>query len=71
MVIAPCKHFGAGFGDVENNTLKVTTNKAGMYVCIVYADRCDPDAMKDYNAHGGSSMEYEFEFEKETDESSN
>ena len=41
-----------------------------MYVCIVYGDRCDPDAMADYNAHGGSSMEYEFSFEKETDESS-
>ena len=71
VVIAPCKHFGAGFGEVENNTLKVTTNKAGMYVCIVYGDRCDPDAMADYNAHGGSSMEYEFSFEKDTpDESS-
>ena len=65
VVVAPCKHFGAGYGDVEHNTLKITTQKAGMYICIIYGDRCDPDALADYNAHGGASMQYEFEFEKE------
>ena len=50
---------------MEGNALKITTQKAGMYICIVYGDRCDPDALADYNAHGGASMEYELEFEKE------
>jgi hypothetical protein len=65
VVVAPCKHFGQAYGEIEGNALKITTQKAGMYICIVYGDRCDPDAMADYNAHGGSSMEYEFEFEKD------
>ena len=74
MVIAPCKHFGQAYGDVEGNTLKVVTKAAGMYICIIYGDRCDPDALADYNAHGADTMEYEFEFEKDqpgTSESSN
>ena len=57
-------HFGQGWGEVENGVLRVVTKAAGMYVCIVYGDRCDPDAMADYNSHGGDSMQYEFEFEK-------
>ena len=65
VVVAGCKHFGQGYGEVEHNTLKITTQKAGMYICIIYGDRCDPDALADYNAHGGASMQYEFEFEKE------
>ena len=48
-----------------------STNKAGMYICIIYGDRCDPDALADYNSHGADTMEYEFDFEKETSESSN
>ena len=65
VVVAPCKHFGQAYGEVEGNTLKITTKAAGMYICIVYGDRCDPDALNDFNAHGGDSMQYEFEFEKE------
>ena len=74
VVIAPCKHFGQAYGDVEGNTLKVVTKAAGMYICIIYGDRCDPDALADYNSHGADTMEYEFEFEKDqpgTSESSN
>ena len=73
-MVAPCNFFGQAYGDVENNTLKVTTNKAGMYICIIYGDRCDPDALADYNSHGADTMEYEFDFEKDqpgTNESSN
>jgi hypothetical protein len=68
VVVAPCKHFGQAYGEVEGNALKITTQKAGMYICMCFADRCDPDALADYNAHGGSSMEYEFEFEKDINE---
>ena len=72
MVIAPCKHFGQAYGDVEGNTLKVVTKAAGMYICIIYGDRKDPAALADYNSHGADTMEYEFDFEKdETSESSN
>lgn len=66
VVVAPCKHFGQAYGEVEGNELKVTTKAAGMYICIIYGDRCDPDAMSDFNAHGGDSMQYEFEFDSET-----
>ena len=65
VVVAPCKSFNQAYGEVEGNTLKITTKASGMFIAIIYADRNDPDALIDYNAHGGPSMQYEFDFEKD------
>jgi hypothetical protein len=64
VLVAPCKHFNPAYGEVEGNTLIITTKAAAMYICIIYADRCDEAALNDFHAHGGDSMQYEFEFEK-------
>jgi hypothetical protein len=65
VLVAPCKHFNPAYGEVEGNTLIITTKAAAMYICIIYADRCDEAALNDFHAHGGDSMQYEFEFEKD------
>ncbi|MCP4482851.1 MAG: hypothetical protein GY817_08980 [bacterium] len=56
--VSPLRHFGAGYGEVIDNDLVVTVNKAGVYNILIFADRKDELAMKDFNKYG---VEYKAE----------
>ncbi len=58
VIVQPCKHFGAGFGEVIGCELHVTTKAAGMYICVLLADRCAPDALADFDAQRGDLSHY-------------
>tara|TARA_Y100000994_G_scaffold249602_1_gene262488 strand:- start:6286 stop:15834 length:9549 start_codon:yes stop_codon:yes gene_type:complete len=51
--VVPFKHFGCGWGEVnENNKCVVNVNKKGKYNILVFGDRKDPIALENYNTYG-------------------
>ena len=52
--VNPYKHFGRGWGDVvyEGKKLKIYVEKSGFYNVMVFADRKDALAIKNFNKYG-------------------
>ena len=60
----PVDHFGQGYGSVDGLSLEVKVNKSGLYNILVFGDRKDELAMKDFNKFG---IEYHEDINKEQD----
>jgi prepilin-type N-terminal cleavage/methylation domain-containing protein len=55
--VTPFKHFGRAWGEVKNDKkIKIVAEQKGVYNILVFADRKDEAAMKDFNKYG---IEYE------------
>jgi len=54
--VAPFRHFGRAYGEVMGNFAKIVCEKAGTYNILIFGDRKDETAMKDFNKYG---IEYE------------
>ena len=54
--VSPFRHYGRAYGEVMGNFVKIVTDTAGEYNVLVFGDRKDETAMKDFNKYG---IEYE------------
>ena len=54
--VTPFRSFGAGFGEIDGLTLKITVNLAGTYNVLVWASRADKGAVSELREFG---VEYE------------
>ena len=52
--VNPVKHFGRAWGEVNKNgkKVKIVTDKKGIYNILIFGDRKDETAMKDFNEYG-------------------
>ena len=52
--VNPVKHFGRAWGEVKKNgkKVKIVTDKKGTYNILIFGDRKDETAMKDFNEYG-------------------
>jgi len=51
--VNPYKHFGRAWGQVQRNKkLKIVVEKKGIYNILIFGDRKDETAMKDFNKYG-------------------
>jgi hypothetical protein len=52
--VNPVKHFGIAWGEVKKNgkKVKIVTDKKGTYNILIFGDRKDETAMKDFNEYG-------------------
>ena len=52
--VNPVKHFGRAWGEVTKNgkKVKIVTDKKGIYNILIFGDRKDETAMKDFNEYG-------------------
>lgn len=52
--VNPVKHFGRAWGEVTKNgkKVKIVTDKKGTYNILIFGDRKDETAMKDFNKYG-------------------
>ena len=52
--VNPVKHFGRAWGEVTKNgkKVKIVTDKKGIYNILIFGDRKDDLAMKDFNEYG-------------------
>ena len=52
--VNPVKHFGRAWGEVTKNgkKVKIVTDKKGTYNILIFGDRKDETAMKDFNEYG-------------------
>jgi hypothetical protein len=52
--VNPVKHFGRAWGEVEpdNKRVKIVTEKKGIYNILIFGDRKDEVAMKDFRKYG-------------------
>ena len=50
--ISPFKHFGRAYGEVIDNVCTITVDKVGIYNILIFGDRQDEYAMKDFNKYG-------------------
>ena len=52
--VNPVKHFGIAWGEVNKNgkKVKIVTDKKGTYNILIFGDRKDETAMKDFNEYG-------------------
>lgn len=51
--VNPFKHFGRAWGEViEDKKIKIVVEKKGVYNILVFGDRKDETAMKDFNKYG-------------------
>ncbi len=55
--VSPVRHFGAAYAEVIDNECHVTTKTKGWYSVLVFGDRKDETAMKDWNEHGCEYIE--------------
>ncbi len=46
------EHFGRGWGEVNGNICEITVEKEGVYNILIFGDRCDEIAMKDFETYG-------------------
>ena len=54
--VSPFRHFGRAYGEVMGNFAKIVCETAGTYNVLIFGDRKDEIAMKDFNKYG---IEYE------------
>ena len=54
--VSPFRHFGRAYGEVMGNFAKIVCETAGTYNVLIFGDRKDELAMKDFNKYG---IEYE------------
>jgi hypothetical protein len=51
--VNPVKHFGIAWGEVEDNKkVRIVVDKKGTYNILIFGDRKDETAMKDFNEYG-------------------
>ena len=51
--VNPVKHFGRAWGEVEENRkVRIVVDKKGIYNILIFGDRKDDLAMKDFNEYG-------------------
>ncbi len=51
--VNPVKHFGRAWGEVEENRkVRIVVEKKGIYNILIFGDRKDETAMKDFNKYG-------------------
>jgi len=51
--VNPVKHFGRAWGEVEEDRkVKIVVEKKGIYNILIFGDRKDETAMKDFNKYG-------------------
>ena len=46
------KHFGRAWGEVKDGQCQVTTYQKGLYNILIFGDRCDEVAIKDFGKYG-------------------
>jgi hypothetical protein len=54
--VSPFNHYGRAYGEVMGNFVKIVAESSGAYNVLVFGDRKDETAMKDFNKYG---IEYE------------
>ena len=50
--VTPFKHFGIGYGEVIDNNCIVNVNQNGIYNILIFGDRKDELAIKEFNKYG-------------------